>query len=62
MVGNNLTLCDVFVEIYMSIVNNDIKSKEFMQHTKFYGLFYVKRWEVKGFMRSLVRLFVQIWV
>ena len=28
---------------------------ESMQHTKFNGLFYVKRWEVKGFMLSLVR-------
>ena len=49
---------DVFFGFNKRSVNNDIKSMESMQHTKFNGLFYVKSWEVKGFMRSLVRPFV----
>ena len=42
VVGNIPTLYDVFFEFYRSSLNNDIKSKEFMQDTKFYGLFYLK--------------------
>ena len=58
MVCNIPIVYDVFFEFYKRSVNNDIKSMESMQHTKFYGLFYVKSWEVKVFMGSLVRPFV----